>query len=300
MMKRNKIITSLMAALLISSMLTACGGQSEQTTDVPEEDVPAASEVQETEEETEIEEPETETLEEEPEAAEEETTEETEPEVTEEETEVSSEETTDDVVDESGSTDFSDYKSAYLSKVTEYNDNGTADNFALIEINGVETPILAAANSEGPLEEEGNAHIFIAPDGNLSELLSVSQGYDGNHIYISDAENTVLWTSGMSGTEIFMVYTINGSELEITDELYAVYDIENETYTYRLGETEISLAEYQDKFAEIITSKGPYTGVDVDGLNKVNISNTDGFLNYEPLSTDKYLSFDEIKAQLEK
>jgi hypothetical protein len=295
MMKRNKIITSLMAALLISSMLTACGGQSEQTTEVPEEDVPATSEVQETEEETEVEEPETEVATEEPEVEEE-----TEPEVTEEETEAPVEETTEaDAGEESGSADFSDYNSAYLSKVTEYNDNGTADNFALLEVSGVGTPVLAAANSEGPLEEEGNAHIFIAPDGNLSELLSVSEGYDGNHIYISD-NGTILWTSGMSGTEIYTMYIINGSELEITNELIAYFDTENETYTYRFGETEITEAEYQEKFAELISENSPYTGVDHDGLNKVNISLKDGYVDFEKVSTDKYLSFDEIKAQLEK
>ncbi|WP_044916890.1 hypothetical protein [Butyrivibrio sp. WCE2006] len=191
-----------------------------------------------------------------------------------------------------------DFATAYLEKIIEYDKEKIADSFALIYANSSGIPYLAAVNSEGPLEENGNAHLFSISNGTINEIMSVSSGYDGNHIYVSAASNTVLQTSGMSGTEIFDLYAFNGKELEGIKELQAVYDMEDDSYKYYDGTIELTEEEYTEVFEESIIKNNPYTGIDFDGLNMVNITVIDGFADFEIDSTQKYMSFDEMKKQL--
>ena len=190
------------------------------------------------------------------------------------------------------------FATVYLQKVTEYNDKKTADNFAFIYANGSDIPYLVVANSEGPLDEAGNTHLLLSYDGEINELLSVSSGFDGHHIFIAADTNIVLQTSGMSGCEYYMLYTFDGKELEQTKELKAICDIDNDSYTYFDGETELTKEEYDEEFAKSISVNNPYTEIDFDEISEVNIAQKDGYVNFETISTQKYLSYDEIKEQL--
>ncbi|WP_026528560.1 hypothetical protein [Butyrivibrio sp. VCD2006] len=199
---------------------------------------------------------------------------------------------------ELGDVSGGDFATAYLEKIMEYDKEKTADSYALIYANGSGIPYLAAVNSEGPLDEDGNAHLFTIANGKINEVMSVSSGYDGNHIYVSAGSNAVVQTSGMSGTEIFDLYEFNGKELEGTKELQAVCDLEDDSYKYYDGAVELTEEEYAEAFEESISKNNPYTGIDCDGLNIVNISIKDGYTDFETVKTEKYVSFDDMKKQL--
>ena len=192
-----------------------------------------------------------------------------------------------------------DYAQAYLNQVEEYHKDGTADGFMLIDVNDDGTPELAAVNSEAPMEELGNAHLFTYKDGAISELISVNAGYDGAHIYISESDDIILQTGSMSGTEAFTLYTMNGKELEPYHEMLALCDTENDKYTYYNGDDEVSEQEYADAFADNISVYSPFLGIDYDGINETEVTMKDGFLNIDVTATHAYFTYDEIKEMLE-
>jgi hypothetical protein len=191
-----------------------------------------------------------------------------------------------------------EYASVYLDKITEYDKEGKADSYALIDVNDDDIPELAVASSAGELDEEGNAHLFTVSDGKLVELMSLSSGYDGNHIFVSEGKNVILRTGGMSGSETYDVYTLKDGELEQTKGLIALYDFENDSYIYYVGEKIISEQQYTEEFTEAISEYNSYTGIDYDGLNKTDITLEDGFTNIETISTKAYMTFDEMKELL--
>lgn len=193
-----------------------------------------------------------------------------------------------------------EYASIYLEKITELNKDKTADSFVLIDVNGDGVQELAVTNSEGPLEDEGNTHLFTVSDGKLCELLSVNSGYDGGHLYVSEESNTVLSTGGMSGTEIYDLYSLEGDKLENTKELTALFNIEDDSYTYKDDDKEITEDKYFDAFAEAVSTNNPYIGIDFDGLHEVNITVQDDYVDFEQLATLEYLGFKEAKQMLEE
>lgn len=182
--------------------------------------------------------------------------------------------------------------------VAELSQAGTADSFAFIDVDGDGTPELAAADSVGELRDEGNAFLFIEGNGGVTKLLSVNAGFDGAHIYVAPGKNTILETGGMMGNEFYTVYKINGMELEKIKELQAACDPETEKYTYYDGETKISDKQFADEFEKAISDLSPYTAIDSDGLNEVKITYKDSCVDYETVSTGKYMTVDELKEKL--
>ena len=104
----------------------------------------------------------------------------------------------------------------------------------------------------------------------------------------------------MSGSEGFAIYTINGGKLEETKNLFALYDVDTEEYTYLADESPITDQEYSDTISDSISAYNPYFALDTDGINETNITINDGFTSYDVVATQKYFSFDEIKEMLEK
>lgn len=191
-----------------------------------------------------------------------------------------------------------EYVGCYLDIATELAGAGTADSFALIDVDADGVPELAAVDSKGEQREEGNAFLFTSGNKEAVKLLSVNAGYDGAHIYISAGKNTILETGGMMGTEFYTLYDIADGKPEKTNELKAICDPETDEYTYYEGETGITEKQYADEFAKLIGEFDPFTGIDTDGLNEVNISFKDGFVDYETVSTQKYMTLDELKDKL--
>ena len=192
-----------------------------------------------------------------------------------------------------------EYASVYLSKITELNSAGTADGFALLDVNGDSVPELIAASSEGSYNEDGNTFLFTVNDGQVVELMRAVEGLDGDHMYLSEGKNTILRTGGMMGSEFYTLYSFKGGQVEKTKELHVLCNVEDDTYEYFDGETSVTEDQYFEAFAASVSAADPYTAVDHDGLSEVNITIKDGVSDYETVSTQKYLSFDEMKARLE-
>ena len=191
-----------------------------------------------------------------------------------------------------------DYAGYYIDKATELNKAGKADSFALIDVDADGVPELAAADSKGEMREEGNAFLFTAGNGEAVKLLSVNSGFDGAHIYVSEGKNNIIETGSMSGNERYTGYSINDGKLEKSRELQALVDPETDEYTYMDGDNEITAKQYADDFAKTISEFDPFTGIDYDGLSKVNVTLKDGYVDFETLSTQKYMTLDELKDKL--
>ncbi len=190
-----------------------------------------------------------------------------------------------------------DYAQAYLDKAVELNNAGTADLFALVDVDG-DVPELVAADSEGSYNDEGNVFLYTFPDNGVVEIMHVTEGLDGSHMYISPGNNMILETGSMMGNESYRICTVKAGVLDMTKELQALYDTENDSYTYRDGDKDITEKQYLDEFAKAISDNNPLTALDHDGLHEINITIKDGIVDFEEISVQNYMSLDEIKDKL--
>lgn len=195
-------------------------------------------------------------------------------------------------------TEYTEYAQAYMDKVLELDEAGTTDGYALIDVDGDDIPELAAANTAEEPNGNENAFLFTFYHNEVVELLTVSEGFDGNHIYVSEGNNVLLRTGSMSGNESYDLYSINGKNAKVTDNLMILADPETDSYTYQNGETEIDKETYIEDFDSKISTYNSFIGIDHDGLNEMNITNADGVIHFEELSSEKYLSLNEIKDKL--
>ena len=96
------------------------------------------------------------------------------------------------------------------------------------------------------------------------------------------------------------IYSVNGGEIEETDNLMALVDPETDSYTYYNGETEIDEENYVEKFNSEIIAYNSYTGIDHDGMSEMNITTQDGTVDFKELSSQKYMNINEIKDWLSR
>ena len=193
--------------------------------------------------------------------------------------------------------EVTDYAQAYLDKATELNSAGTADLFALVDVDG-DVPELVAADSEGSYNEEGNVFLYTFLDNGAVEIAHVTEGLDGSHMYISPGNNMILETGSMMGNESYRICTVKAGALDMTKELQALYDTENDSYSYRDGDKNITEEQYLDEFAKEISKNNPLTALDHDGLKEVNITMKDGYVDFEQVSAQDYMSLTEITDKL--
>ncbi|MCR4754194.1 MAG: hypothetical protein K5868_01565 [Lachnospiraceae bacterium] len=172
--------------------------------------------------------------------------------------------TSEDIVDAE-----TEYATEYYNLVEELYMCGKADSFALVDVNGDEIPELAASESTETYYYD-NAYLYTIFDENVKLLISVVTGIDGIHIYYSESNNKVYYTSCFSGSENNVLYRIEEGELKTEKKYDTLYDFENDSYIYMLDENEVSEEDYYESVKADLIPYNSYTSIDYDGLNSLS------------------------------
>jgi hypothetical protein len=274
----RKRIVYLAGVIGLTMSLYGCGGAADNTAPSPAADT--KEEAQETEPES------TETKEE---------TQETEPESTEtkEEAQKASEEAT-----ETTETDAPSYSDIYTGVIDELVASGDADLFALVDVDGDDTPELAAISSEGSWDKD---QVFLyTTDGQGIVLLAndIGPGMEGHAIGFFEKQNVFMQSGATLGDRYVFNKIENGEPVQITaiSSFTMIDENDNEVSTCLVDDNEVTNEEYTKALKEALPS-GEITvlaSVDTTDMVKYDVSAEDGYLSYTEKEKIPYNSYDEI------
>ncbi len=192
-----------------------------------------------------------------------------------------------------------EYATAYLGLIKRLYNEGKADSYMLLDVDGDNTPELAAVESEGTYDTK-NAYLYTFYNGKAVMLKSLTSGLDGAHIYISKGNNRVYCTGLLSGNEHNELYSIQKGQL-VSKKVYDLLcDTNGNPETYKINDSEVSADEYYDDIDDNICDVS-YTAIDYDGLKETDFSVIDkegGLAITESEKIEKYRDFDKMSKKL--
>lgn len=187
------------------------------------------------------------------------------------------------------------YAALYLEKINELKAEGSADQFALEDIDSDEIPELIASDSEGSFDHD-NAFIFTFHDGKVTLLASVIAGVDGGDLDFAKGGNLIHVSGSAAGMrDVF-------SEIE-DGKLKEVFSAEassmDEDAKYTVNGKEAKEAEYYEQINGFVEAYNPLTRIAYDGLYEMTYTYADGYGSFEQGSAGKYSTLDEITKELQ-
>lgn len=197
--------------------------------------------------------------------------------------------------------DNGDHTSLYLAKVDELTDEGYADQFALIDIDGDSIPELIASDSKGSFDHD-NSFVFTVYDGAIAELASAVSGLDGASISFSAGNNIIRQTGGMAGVSDTFSRIEDGALSEVfTAEMIRSPEPDangDEVFTYSVNGKDSDAAGYFEAISGFVKDYEPLTDIRTEGLTDLKYKNEGGNGYFEASETAKYMSADEVKDAL--
>lgn len=201
-----------------------------------------------------------------------------------------------DEADEAAATEGSkEYAAIYLEKINELEADGSADRFALVDIDSDEIPELIASDSEGSFDHD-NAFIFTFHDGKAELLASVIAGVDGGNLDFSRGGN-LIHVSGAAAGMRDVFYEIEDGKLK--EVFSAEASSMNEDAKYSVNGEDVKEEEYYEQINAFVEAYNPMTRIAYDGLYEINYTYADGYGSFEQGSSGKYSTLDEISKELE-
>ena len=192
-----------------------------------------------------------------------------------------------------------EYATAYLSLIKRLSNDGKADHYKLLDVDGDNTPELAAVDSEGTYDTK-NAYLYTFYNGKATMLKSVTSGLDGSHIYVSKGNNKVYCTGILSGNEHNELYTIQKGQLVLEKVYDLLCDPNGNSLTYTIDDYEVTADEFYDDLDDNLCNDS-FTAIDFDGLKETDFSvaNRDqGLAITESEKVEKYLDFNKMAKKL--
>lgn len=199
---------------------------------------------------------------------------------------------------ETSETGSSSYSDIYAGEIDELVSSGDADLFALVDVDGDDTPELAAISSEGSWDKD---QVFLyTTDGQDIVLLAndIGPGMEGHAIGFFEKQN-VFMQSGSSSGDSYVFYKIENAEpVQITavGSFTMIDENDNEVSSCLVDDNEVTNEEYIKALKEALPS-GEITvlaSVDTKDMVKYDVSAEDGYLSYTEKEKIPYNSYDEI------
>lgn len=190
-----------------------------------------------------------------------------------------------------------DEANPYLAKAAELSKSGEADRFALIDVDGDDTPELAAVSSEGSWEKD-QVFIFTLKDGDAVLLTSdVAPGMEGHRVGFFKGKN-LIECSGAAAGERHDFYTIKDGKLEKLLSLMSFDDPDKDFETvYLVDDKETDEDTYIKTAKDFLSSYGDMTVLDIEAMSEATMDYSDGYENIEVKDTIPYVSSEELGSQ---
>ena len=198
--------------------------------------------------------------------------------------------------------EVADYATNYLGEIDKLVSEGSADRFALVNIDEDDIPELVASDSAGSYDHD-NAFIYTVYDGKCVLLAKAVTGLDGTTLCFSEGKNLIRESGSVTGSVDVFSKIEDGSlkevfKAEMTDTMQTDADDE-EIYAYSVNGSDADKAEYVDAFTQFIKPYDPLTAIDYDGLNRITYAHDEDMVWFEQTEQGKYSTQDEITKQLE-
>lgn len=174
--------------------------------------------------------------------------------------------------------------------------SGTADQFALVNVNDDNIPELVACSSEGSWEKD-QVFLYTIYNDEVSLLISdISPGLDGHFIAYYEGENLVV-QSGSAAGERYEYYQIQDGQLEF---LTSFSSFLLDDMNYRIGEQEVSETDYLQTQKDFVSAHGAISTFELAEIHTETITFDNDYLEYMDVSSKPYMTFDEISSELKK
>ena len=265
-MKHNLIAWGI-SCVLIAMLLTGCNTSGEETV-TPETDTVEATEQPEPEE--------------------------IEPEKVEEPVEdMESEET---VEEESEAGIDPVYAQLYVDYIKALYLAGTADQFALINVNDDRIPELVACSSEGSWDKDQVFLYTIYNDEVVLLISDIAPGLDGCSIAYYEGENLVVQSGAATG-ERYIYYQMQDGQLEILTSFSSFW---MDDIHCSIDEQEVSEEDYLQVQKDFVSAHGAISTFYTDTIDTGNIIFDNGYLESVNISTEPYMTFAGITDELKE
>ncbi len=183
----------------------------------------------------------------------------------------------------------------YLAKAEELSKSGLADRFALIDVDGDDTPELAAVSSEGSWEKD-QVFIYTVKDGDVILLTSdIAPGMEGHRVGFYKGLNLIECSGAASG-ERHDFYTVKDGKLEAVLSLMSFDDPDKDFETlYLVDDKETDEDTFIKTAKDFLSSYKNMTVLDIEAMSEATTDFSDGYENLVVNGTIPYLSLEELE-----
>ncbi len=187
---------------------------------------------------------------------------------------------------------------AYTKQATQLQQDGMAQLFALVDVNGDETPEMAALNSNGGWDSDC---VFLYTfDGQKAVLLEsdIRPGMEGHFLGFFEGKNLFVKSGAATGSS-YTFCRIEDSQARSLGTLS--YFEMGEEKIWELDRSKVSQEDYDKKMAEILKECGDLTVLaqtDTPNMAIQRVEAKDGFLVCETIGTAEYLDYDVFVQEL--
>lgn len=190
------------------------------------------------------------------------------------------------------------YAQLYLDYIKALYLAGTADQFALINVNDDKIPELVTCSSEGSWEKDQVFLYTIYNDEVVLLISDIAPGLDGCSIAYYEGENLVVQSGAATG-ERYIYYQMQDGKLELLTSFSSFYldDIH-----CSIDEQEVTEEDYLQAQKDFVSAHGAISTFYTETIDTDNIIFDNGYLESVNISSEPYMTFagitDELKGFL--
>ena len=185
--------------------------------------------------------------------------------------------------------------SPYLARAEELSKSGRADRFALIDVDGDDTPELAAVSSEGSWDKD-QVFIYTVKDGDVILLTSdIAPGMEGHRVGFYKGLNLIECSGAASG-ERHDFYTVKDGKLEAVLSLMSFDDPDRDFETvYLVDDKETDEDTFIKTAKDFLSSYKNMTVLDIEAMSETTTDFSNGYENLAVNGTVPYMSLEELE-----
>lgn len=191
------------------------------------------------------------------------------------------------------------YAQLYLDHIQALYLAGTADQFALINVNDDRIPELVACSSEGSWEKDQVFLYTIYNDEVVLLISDIAPGLDGCRIAYYEGENLVV-QSGASMGEEYRYYRMQDGQLELLTSFFSYWM--DDMQHCSIDEQEVSEEDYLQAQKDFVSAHGAISTFYTETIDTDNIIFDNGYLEFVSIGSEPYMTFagitDELKGFL--
>lgn len=182
------------------------------------------------------------------------------------------------------------YAQLYLDHIKALYLAGTADQFALINVNDDRIPELVACSSEGSWEKDQVFLYTIYNDEVVLLISDIAPGMEGHSIAYYEGENLIV-QSGAAMGERHIYYRMQEGQLELLTSFSSYVSC-------LIDEQEVSEEDYLQAQKDFASAHGAISTFYTETINTDNIIFDNGYPESVNISSEPYMTFAGINDEL--